>query len=377
MYFLLFFLLLTLSLSMNRDLQNSKPNLNCSSTNIFHNEGNNSTLKNESLPKSSDLLSHKNSTVADFKRNIEGNFRAYFGYWDEKLDGVWKFTPYDLNADHLSNSIMSHDKGRISLKFKWVDDTNFGNIIHIDIDLYDGDYKNKMLKFYLDFEQDFKIYTKDIIRMDKNEENIHFSMYNFIHKSYYLNYTLNTSIEKIVSTDERSMRIESNQAGFNGLIEINLNLIYLGWINTFCITDYILWNLTVTMIWLLWVNSKIFNMQNDEISHMWLSPITIAISIIWNMLLMLEYFYLAFTWEEYFLLYILAILQFLTTAYLYYFLEFIYSRLKKWNLSVLNIRFLYVLFYLCFLFRCLHTICYLIASFWHWFEDLYGFHKLF
>ena len=186
-----------------------------------------------------------------------------------------------------------------------------------------------MFRFYLDFMQDFKIYKKNIITMGKNEENIHFFIYNFIHRSNGFNYTVNATIAKILSTDEISMRIESNQAGFNGIIRINLNVIYLGWISSFCIKDYIVWNIIVFMIWIFWVNTKIFNMKNDDISHIWVSPITIAISIIWNILLMLEYFYLAFTWEEYFLLYVLVILQFLTTAYLYYFLIFIYSRFEE------------------------------------------------
>ena len=146
MYFLAFFLLWTLSLSTNWNLQNPKSKLDFSSKDIFQDKGDKPTQKNESLSKSSDLLPHKNNMVTDFGRNIEGNFNAYFGYWNETLDGVWKFTPYDLNVDHLSKSIMSHEKGRISLNFKWVEDTRLGDIIQIDIDLYDGNYKNRMLK---------------------------------------------------------------------------------------------------------------------------------------------------------------------------------------------------------------------------------------
>ena len=186
-----------------------------------------------------------------------------------------------------------------------------------------------MYNFDIAFVQDFKNYTKDVVILENRKYNMQFWLYNFIHKSHSFNFVTNNTFVKRNSDDGMSITIESNQKGFNGLIKIKFNLIYLGKIDDFNINFDIVWNLLITLIWLYWLHIKILDVLEDDFSYMWLSPITIALSLTWNTLLLFEHFYLALTWEEYFRLYIPMIFHLWIIVYQYYLLKFIYSRFEQ------------------------------------------------
>ena len=284
---------------------------------------------NESQTKLVDSSTFPDENLKDLNGNLVDDYDFYFTSWGEQFDGTWEFTPYDSGVEHLLNGTLSHKKGKMHSSIKCTGVPKFGSIMHIDIDLYDGDYKNRMYKFDIGFVQDFKNYKKPVLKLEKKNYNVNFSIYNFIHRSHIFNYDTNNTFVKRHSDYGISIKIESNQKGFNGFIEIKINSIYLGKNHNFNIVFYLVWNLIVALMWFYCIHMKIVDVLEDDFSYMWLSPITLALSLAWNTLLLLEHFYLALTWVEYFRLYIPMIFHLCIIVYQYYLLKFIYSRFEK------------------------------------------------
>ena len=363
MIFLFLLQFCTISLCLNSSQPKHTPELSYSTMNFSQTGRYLHVQNNESQTKLVDSSTIPDENLKDLNSSLVDDYEFYFTSWGEQLDGSWWFTPYDSGVEHLLNGTLSHRKGKIYSNTKCTGVPKLGSIMHIAIDLYDGDYKNNMYKFDIDFAQDFKNYKKSVLKLEKKNYNVDFSLYNFIHRSHIFNYDTNNTFVKRHSDYGISIKIESNQKGFNGFIEIEISSIYLGENHNFNIVFYLVWNVIVALIWFYCIHMKIVDVLEDDFSYMWLSPITLALSLAWNTLLLLEHFYLALTWVEYFRLYVSVILHLWMIVYQLYLLKFIYLRFKK-NLSDCNFRFLYVWFCWYFQWLCFHMIYSLTEDSW-------------
>ena len=327
-----FFLLMQLwmiSICQNLNKPNTMHNLNYDSISISRVESDHVIRKDQNQTKiiASSILT--DDEIGCHGGNYFENYSLYFNSWNSKLDGSWEFTPYDSSLDHLVNNTLSHNEGRISSNFKCNYVPNVGNIIHIDLEIYNGHFKNNMIEFHLSFLQDFKNYTNSVVVLNRKDDNMHIWHYQFVHRLNSFSYFTNNTLIKSKSNSEMSIKIESTQKGFNGFIEIKFNSLYLGRIDNFHIIKYIIGDIIAILIWLYWVHTKTLDAFDDNFTSLWVSPITLALNLFWNILQMFEYFFLANTREEYFWFYILMIFHLWMIVHQYYFIKCIYLKYEQ------------------------------------------------
>ena len=117
MLFIILLQLWAISMCLNPDQQNSNINLDNRTLNIFQIDGNPNIQNSQNLKDLVDSSVYTDKNEIDLEKSKVDDYAFYFTSWGEKLDGIWEFTPYDSNLDHLSSSILSHSKGRISSNF--------------------------------------------------------------------------------------------------------------------------------------------------------------------------------------------------------------------------------------------------------------------
>ena len=110
--------------------------------NLYHINNSNSKMMNEISVEIKDIPDKNSSTFVDFFSNK----------WGQKYDGEWEFASlhegYSVLSDHLG---FQHNKG-YSTSYISCDSTNNPILkVKTHLELYDGNYRNRLLEFGIEF----------------------------------------------------------------------------------------------------------------------------------------------------------------------------------------------------------------------------------
>ena len=193
----------------------------------------------------------------------------------------------------------NNQRGYTSIKFHCKDTNQSNFIFWTSIELYDGIYRNKIIKFDLEFNI-LNEESQSIMKLRKEFVDTLFEINEFQQSPEYYLWSVNTTLLKRIY-GRTTIIIDSNNSCFNGVVELWFDSYYKGSISTH--TSIVLSTFVFFSVWL----ASHFLHEKSE-NHVCIpsikgvSSITIIQNLFWNLIFFAEYIRLSVSREEYHLL---------------------------------------------------------------------------